>query len=79
MIKLNIFVIFVLLLIEYSLLNIKVMVIFTVTFLLLRFITTILYYIVVGIGYAVFYACGFTFLFLRDVYRHFRARRGRYY
>lgn len=56
-----------------------VMVAFTVTFMLLRFITTILYYIVVGICYAVFYTCAFTFMGIRQLYLSYRLRKVRGY
>lgn len=55
------------------------MVAFTVTFMLLRFITTVLYYIVVGIFYAVFYTCAFTFMGIRQLYLSYRLRKARGY
>lgn len=55
------------------------MVAFTVTFMLLRFITTILYYIVVGICYAVFYTCAFAVMGIRQLYISYRLRKERGY
>ncbi len=55
------------------------MVAFTVTFMLLRFICMVIYYLIYGICMAVFYIVGFTFMGLRDLYCWIRLRKLRGY